>query len=53
MARFRSIAGRDLPQAKIAELVADGMLKIDDTRLQTTQNGRLLLNAILRELLVN
>lgn len=53
MARFNAISGRDLPQAKIEELVADGLLQVEGTRLKTTQNGRLLLNAILRELLVN
>ncbi len=53
MERFRTISGRSLPLAKLAELVEDGLLQIDGNRVRTTRPGRLLLNAILRELLVD
>ena len=53
MARFRAMSGRDLPAAKLAELVDDGFLTINGPRVSTTTAGRLLLNAILRELLVD
>ena len=53
MARFRAIGGRDLPHGKIAEMANRGLLTIAGDRLQATLNGRLLLNAVLRELLVD
>lgn len=52
MARFKAMSGHGLPQAKLDELVEGGMLRVEDGRVQTTRTGRLLLNAILRELLV-
>ena len=53
LARFRAISGHDLPQRKIDEMVSGGQLEVAADRLKTTQSGRLLLNAILRELLVD
>ena len=53
IARFRALSGQDLPERKINELAGSGLLEIDEGRLKTTRTGRLLLNAILRELLVN
>ena len=52
MARFRAIAGHDLPERKIAQMVSDGHVEVAGDQLRTTATGRLLLNAILRELLV-
>lgn len=50
--RFKRLAGRALPARKLAELIDAGMLQRDRGLIKTTQTGRLLLNAILRELLV-
>lgn len=52
LARYRAIAGRDLPQEKLRALVEAGLVVQDGDRLQTTRSGRMLLNAILRALLV-
>ena len=51
--RFRALAGHDLPAAKITELQEAGLLERAGSFIKTTRPGRLLLNAILRELLVN
>ncbi len=51
MERFRSLSGRALPGHKIEELSDAGLLVSRGTRILTTTSGRLLLNAILRELL--
>lgn len=53
MARFQNMSGRGLPEAKVAELVESGLLQLNGQRISTTRSGRLLLNAILRELLVD
>lgn len=50
--RFRQLAGHPLPEEKIADLTQSGLLKLDGGMLKATPTGRLLLNAILRELLV-
>ncbi len=52
MDRFQDISGHCLPVAKLAELVEAGFLHIAKRRVSTTPTGRLLLNAILRDLLV-
>lgn len=52
MARYRRIVGQDLPEGKIRALEAEGLVLREAGQLKTTRNGRLLLNAILRELLV-
>ena len=51
--RFRAIAGHDLPHHKMIELVDAGHIAIRDRYLTTSHTGRLLLNAVLRELLVD
>lgn len=51
IARYETLAGRPLPPAKLAELRDAGLLLAEGGRLKTTHSGRLLLNAILRELL--
>lgn len=50
--RFRRLAGRPLPPQKISDLIEAGLLRRDGGMIKATGNGRLLLNAILRELLV-
>ncbi len=51
--RFRAMSGKDLPHAKITDLVEAGLLISERSRIKTTSRGRLLLNGILRELLVD
>jgi putative oxygen-independent coproporphyrinogen III oxidase len=50
--RFKAISGRDLRKEKIDDLISHGLLLQDGDRIKTTVTGRLLLNAILRDLLV-
>ena len=52
MARFRAISGYDLPEAKLRDLETAGLVRRDGGQLITSAEGRLLLNAILRDLLV-
>jgi len=52
MARFRAISGHDLPEAKLRDLETAGLVRRDGGQLITSAEGRLLLNAILRDLLV-
>ena len=53
MARYRTLAGQGLPQRKIADLISGGQVEVEGDRIKTTRAGRLLLNAVLRELLVD
>lgn len=50
-ARYARLAGKPLPQEKLTELAEMGMITHSKTRVAVTQNGRMVLNAILRELL--
>jgi hypothetical protein len=50
--RYAALAGESLPEDKIGELQALGMIDTDDRRLWATTQGRPVLNAVLRELLV-
>jgi oxygen-independent coproporphyrinogen-3 oxidase len=52
MARFKSISGAELPETKLRQLETDGLVQRIAGHLKTTTTGRLLLNAILRDLLV-
>jgi oxygen-independent coproporphyrinogen-3 oxidase len=52
MARFRAISGHDLPETKLRDLETAGLVRRDGGQLITSAEGRLLLNAILRDLLV-
>lgn len=52
LVRYAAFAGGALPEDKIAELRALGMIDTDDRRLWATAQGRPVLNAVLRELLV-
>ena len=49
--RFESLSGR-LHAGKLADLAALGLVEQADDRLRTTADGRMVLNAILRELLI-
>ncbi len=51
--RYDAIAPRALDAQVLAGLAGDGMIELDNRRLRTTSQGRLLLNAVLRALLVD
>jgi oxygen-independent coproporphyrinogen-3 oxidase len=51
MTRFAALAGRPLPADRIAELERIGMVKRQGNRLATTEAGRPVLNAVIRDLL--
>jgi oxygen-independent coproporphyrinogen-3 oxidase len=51
--RYDAIAPRPLDAQVLAGLAEDGMIELDNSRLRTTSQGRLLLNAVLRALLVD
>lgn len=51
-ARYARLAGRALPEDRVAALEADGLLRRGQGRVATTARGRAVLNALLRELLV-
>ncbi len=53
MDRFAQLAGRPLSTKTIADLSEMGMLKRNDNRLCATDAGRVVLNAVLRELLAD
>lgn len=49
--RITAIAGAPLPERKLSELQEAQLIRVDGDRLRTTLQGRMVLNAILRELL--
>lgn len=51
LSRFASISGCDLDSEVIGQLCDDGFLQRSNDRIWTTQNGRMVLNEILRQLL--
>ena len=51
MGRYSRLAGRDLAADTIARLAEAGLVALSGDRLKATAEGRLVLNAILRELL--
>ena len=51
--RYQNLAGTELPQDRIEHLVDLEMVTISDQRIKATDQGRAVLNAILRELLVD
>lgn len=51
--RFEQLSGNPLPQAKLDYLDELGMITVSDGRLNTTEQGRPVLNAVLRELLTD
>ena len=53
MVRFSQLAGRDLPESRLHDLVQMGMVTISDQKLRATEQGRAVLNAVLRDLLMD
>ncbi|WP_380055944.1 radical SAM family heme chaperone HemW [Falsihalocynthiibacter sp. SS001] len=53
ISRFNGLSPTSLREEKIADLARMGMVKCSDDRLQATRQGRFILNAVLRELLVD
>ena len=51
--RYRQISGHPLPRNRIDNLVELGMVTMSNGRLSATEQGRSVLNAVLRELLVD
>ncbi|MBI1171113.1 coproporphyrinogen III oxidase [bacterium] len=51
--RFATLWGRNITPAKLTALVEADLVTIDGRKLRTSRTGRLLLNAILRDLLVD
>lgn len=51
LARFEDMMGAPLPEAVMQELSAQGLVSLGEGRIATTARGRLLLNAVLGELL--
>lgn len=51
LAEYEQIAGTPLSENKLHLLAGKGLLEVSSGRARITQNGRLLLNAVLRELL--
>lgn len=49
--RYIRMAGQDLPQARLAYLESLGLIQITDTAVKATQQGRIVLNSVLRELI--
>jgi putative oxygen-independent coproporphyrinogen III oxidase len=49
--RFQQLNGASINQAAVNTMVADGLLVLKDDRIACTARGRVVLNAILRELL--
>ncbi len=49
--RYRALAGRDLPQHAVSELEDQGLLDVSEDRITITNQGFILINEILRQLL--
>ncbi len=49
--RFNSLSGQPLPKTKLEHLTDIGMIEQKDRRLIATQDGRAVLNSVIRELL--
>ncbi len=50
--RYENLSGAQLPPVKVAELIEFGMVTLSNGKLQPTKDGRAVLNAVIRELLV-
>ncbi|KIC36296.1 radical SAM family heme chaperone HemW [Leisingera sp. ANG-M7] len=53
MARYDQLSGHKLPEDRLDDLARMGMVTISDQRLRATNQGRAVLNAVLRELLMD
>ncbi|WP_189639659.1 radical SAM family heme chaperone HemW [Paramylibacter ulvae] len=52
VARFKNLSGQHLPDDVITNHCADGLLRQTNSHIIATQKGRIILNALLRDLLV-
>lgn len=52
LSRYKALAGEDLDPRVIKELAASGLLVALPDRIQATTRGRMVLNAVIRELMV-
>jgi oxygen-independent coproporphyrinogen-3 oxidase len=50
LARLQAISGHSLPQAAVSDLCALGLIVTDAGRVRATEQGRLVLNAVIRRL---
>lgn len=53
LSRYASLAGRPLPSGKVDHLISLGMLDLKGNRISATRQGRMVLNAVLSELLTD
>lgn len=53
MVRYSQISGRNFPEERLQHLAQLGMVTISDQRICVTSQGRTVLNAVLRELLMD
>ncbi|WP_435661403.1 radical SAM family heme chaperone HemW [Leisingera caerulea] len=53
MIRYAQLSGRPIRKSKLADLADLGMVTISEQRLRTTHKGRAVLNAVLRDLLMD
>ncbi len=53
MDRFRDLSSTPIPQDRLDHLASIGMVAQDGSTLKATKNGRAVLNAVIRELLVD
>ncbi|UWQ62532.1 radical SAM family heme chaperone HemW [Leisingera caerulea] len=51
--RYAQLSGRPIRKSKLADLADLGMVTISEQRLRTTDKGRAVLNAVLRDLLMD
>lgn len=51
LSRFRSLAGRDLPQERLHHLIDLELIRVEDDILAATPTGRMLLNRLLADLI--
>ena len=49
--RYARLTGRELPAFRIAELSSLGLLELDGSRIFATESGRIVLNAVIKQLL--
>ena len=49
--RFKAMSGRDLPAQVLARLEEIGMIEMNGRRIRTTDRGRMVLNAVIKDLM--
>lgn len=53
LSRYAALAGADLPQAALAEVIELGLVSVSGDLITTTETGAMMLNAVLRALLAD